>query len=113
MSQTHESATLDSMFDALCHPYRRRVLLELLKQDQVKTPEFIHETVDAVSLESTTPERLKVDLHHVHLPKLASKGYIDWTPETKLVQRGPNLDEITPLIKLIDSHADKLPADWP
>lgn len=113
MSQTHESVTLDAMFDALRHPHRRRVLLATIEREPVETTEFIHDTVDSVSLERTTPERLKVDLHHIHLPKLASKGYIDWTPETKLVRRGPNLDEITPLIKLIDAHADKLPADWP
>ena len=56
--------------------------------------------------------RLKAELQHVHLPKLAEAGYIDWDAKTQTIRRGPNFNEIAPLLRLIDEHGDDLPAGW-
>ncbi|WP_458189837.1 DUF7344 domain-containing protein [Haladaptatus sp. NG-WS-4] len=57
--------------------------------------------------------RLETQLRHVHLPKLADDGYIEWNPGTETIRRGPNFDDIAPLLTLMDDHEDELPDDWP
>lgn len=54
-------------------------------------------------------DRLKAELQHNHLPKLAEAGCIDWDAETQTIRRGPNFDEIALLLRLIDDHRDELP----
>ncbi|WP_425556836.1 hypothetical protein [Haladaptatus pallidirubidus] len=44
---------------------------------------------------------MKTQLQHTHLPKFADKGYIEWTPNTGTIRRGPNFEEIAPLLTLI------------
>lgn len=56
-------------------------------------------------------ERL-VTMNHVHLPKLADLGFIEWDSERHEVKKGPNFDEIRPLLELLDNHKDELPDAW-
>ncbi|WP_217493337.1 transcriptional regulator [Haladaptatus sp. W1] len=93
--------------DMLSSPHRRRILLAVLDDNPRDEDEF---TSDATDDELTA---LKTQLHHVHLPKLADKGYIEWNPDTETIRRGPNFDEIAPLLTLMSNHADELPDDWP
>ena len=58
-------------------------------------------------------DRLKAELQHIHLPKLAEAGYIDWDAEIQTIRRGPNFNEIASLLRLIDDHRDDPPAGWP
>lgn len=58
-------------------------------------------------------DRLKAELQHIHLPRLAEAGYIDWDAETQTVRRGPNFNEVAPLLQPIDDHSDERPAGWP
>lgn len=51
-------------------------------------------------------------LYHVHLPKLAEAAYIEWDADTQTIRRGPNFDEIAPLLQLMADHEDELPAAW-
>ncbi|MCO8244943.1 MULTISPECIES: transcriptional regulator [unclassified Haladaptatus] len=103
---------IDTLFDALRSSYRRRILLEVLDHNPREEDEFASnsfapdETTDEV-------ERLKMELQHRHLPKLADAGYIDWDPETETIRRGPNFDEIAPLLTLMLDHPDELPEGWP
>jgi len=113
MSRTNESASLDVMFDALRDPYRRRILLAISDHNPRDTSEFTQDKFASVNVDETEPEQLELKLLHSHLPKLAEKGYIDWNPETQTIRRGPNFEDIAPLLKLMDDHADELPADWP
>jgi hypothetical protein len=58
------------------------------------------------------PEVLQTELVHVHLPKLADRGYISWNREENTISKGPNWDDIAPLLELIDTHRDELPEGW-
>jgi hypothetical protein len=58
------------------------------------------------------PEVLEVKLIHNHLPKLEEMGYITWDRETDEISKGPNWEEIAPLLELIDTHRDELPDGW-
>jgi hypothetical protein len=112
MSQTTNSASLNSMFDALRDPARRRILLAISDHNPRDITEFSNKFA-SVNGDEADPEQLEVRLHHLHLPKLAEKGYIDWNPDTQTIRRGSNFGNIAPLLKLMDDHANELPADWP
>jgi len=53
-----------------------------------------------------------VAMQHVHLPKLERYGFIEWDQDTNQVSKGPNFDEIRPLLKIIDDHVAELPNEW-
>jgi hypothetical protein len=58
------------------------------------------------------PEVLEIELVHNHLPKLEDMGFISWDRTANEISKGPNWEEIAPLLKLIHDHQDELPEDW-
>jgi len=102
--------SLDRMFEALRHPYRRRILLLVSEHNPRDEDEF---NVEDLATESDDLELLTTELYHVHLPKLAESEYIEWDEDGHTIRRGPNFDEIAPLLALMDEHQDELPNGWP
>jgi len=47
-------------------------------------------------------------MQHVHLPKLADHGFIDWDQDTQRVTKGPQFDEIEPLLTVLRENHDVL-----
>lgn len=37
---------------------------------------------------------------HVHLPKLANYGFVEWNEDEDVVTRGPRFDEVSPFLEL-------------
>jgi hypothetical protein len=58
------------------------------------------------------PDVLQTELVHRYLPKLADTGYITWDRTTNEISKGPNWDEIAPLLELIHNHQDNFSAGW-
>lgn len=46
-------------------------------------------------------------LHHTHLPKLEAANIIEI--DDGVIRRGPNWDEIEPLLTIIDENRERLP----
>lgn len=108
MNTVLEVISFDDMVDALADVQRRKLLVALLDHNpQDDTPIVIADSESG----SDAVERL-VTMNHVHLPKLADYGFIEWDRDSHEVAKGPNFEEIRPLLKLLDDHEDKLPADW-
>ncbi|WP_433629501.1 winged helix-turn-helix domain-containing protein [Halomicrococcus sp. NG-SE-24] len=102
--------SLDRIFDALSHPYRRRILLLVSEHNPRDEDEF---SVVELATEDDDLELLTTELYHAHLPKLAESGYIEWDEDIHSIRRGPNFDEIAPLLRLMDDYQDELPEGWP
>lgn len=83
---------------------QRRVVLLLLKRGAVE---------DERDLLFRSKDETKAALVHNHLPKLEEAGYIEWDRESGTIEKGPEFDEIEPLLELIEEHSDELPQDWP
>jgi Ser-tRNA(Ala) deacylase AlaX len=98
------------MFDALKHPYRRRILMLVSEGNPRDEDEF---DVEDLATEDDDLELFTTELYHAHLPKLADAGYVEWDEDTHTVRRGPNFEEIAPLLRLMDDHRDELPDGWP
>jgi hypothetical protein len=51
-------------------------------------------------------------MRHVHLPKLVEYGFVVWDEDEHEVEKGPNFDEIRPVLELLNDHAEELPDGW-
>jgi DNA-binding transcriptional ArsR family regulator len=83
---------------------QRRVVLILLKRGAVETEG---------DLLFRNKDETKAALVHNHLPKLEEAGYIEWDRESGTIEKGPEFDEIEPLLELIEEHSEELPYNWP
>ena len=99
-----------AVLDALSDSYRRQLLVALLhhnpQDDQDPDP------LDVVDASENDIERLRTEIVHQHLPKLDDMGVIEWDRSTQKISRGPNWDDIAPLLQLIEDHKDELPDGW-
>lgn len=88
---------IDGIMDVLSSQVRRCVLIAFL--------EGISETdIETLRQRAGVEDAGKV-LHHVHLPKLAHAGYIEWDRDSNVVARGPRYNEIEPLLELLREHS--------
>ena len=100
--------TFDELLDALGHIQRRRLLCALLTPNPQSAG-----TVGVAATDSAEEERMRrVEMHHVHLPKLEEYGFIVWNRDTNKVSKGPTFEEIRPLLELLADHEDELPDEW-
>lgn len=111
--------------DALGHQYRRQLLFELNERrpDEALTGYvptlYRFESrrpaaggVAAKRVDSDVDAADAIEPYHRHLPKLADYGYVSWERESGDVDRGPNWEEIEPLLTVLWRHREELPADW-
>ena len=108
----------DSLFWLLGNP-RRRVVLAHLQRRADETVD-VDEVIDAVAARErpdpgpgTHRERVAIDLHHVHLPKLADAGVIEYDPmERTLRYRGRRgLDLLLAASRAIKDEAGRRDAE--
>lgn len=94
----------DDVLDALAAPERRRLLFALLAAEP--------RAAKPVTSDDAAGGGRPLAIHHVHLPKLADYGFVDWDRESGVVRTGPNFAEIRPLLELLIEHAEELPDGW-
>jgi hypothetical protein len=127
-----DGTELDRALDALSHRYRRRILFALSARptgrlgpisldDLVTDGRDRHRTTgDAVleerpvlapvdADEGRSSTAVRVELSHVHLPKLADSGYVRWDADAGTVRRGPSFDRVEPIVRILIERWDELP----
>lgn len=109
VSKLEKEAKLGQALGVLSNRYRRELLLALL----VENPQDDDNRDPLNVVESPLePEVLEVELYHKHLPKLEEQGFIQWNRETGKISKGPDWDDIEPVLRLIERHREELPDDW-
>lgn len=103
------SSGVTSVYTALSHPYRRQLLVALLEHNPQDDTD--RDPLNIVS-DGDEPAVLQLELFHNHLPKLEAMGYTSWDRDSNSISKGPNWDEIEPLLTLIETHQDELPDGW-
>ncbi|WP_311172130.1 DUF7344 domain-containing protein [Halobellus ordinarius] len=89
------SEAIDSMMDALRSRTRRVVLMTLLEDP----------TTSIATLERrVNHENGRLRLYHIHLPKLADAGYIQWDSDADTISKGPKFTEVEPLVHLLKEY---------
>jgi hypothetical protein len=97
-------------FEALADPSRRRLLLTVFDDG----PHGDLDPLDLLGSRGTDddPDVGRTALTHVHLPKLAGMGFLEWDRESGTVSRGANWEGIAPLLRWMSDHRDELPEEW-
>lgn len=108
MKKCNRENQFDTVLESLSSSYRRQLLMALLHHNP--QDDHDHDPMD-LSSESDN-EVMQSDIIHNHLPKLEELGYIEWERTTNQVKKGPNWNEIAPLLQLINNHRDELPDEW-
>ena len=98
----------DLAFRALANSHRRQLLLALLERN----PQAEVSVSDEIRLDQSEEEELRSKLYHTHLPRLEQHGYIEWDRKTRTVRKGPNFEEIRPLLELLHRNRADLPDGW-
>lgn len=106
MNGRTKSADLDAHLRTLSAAERREVLHTLSTADAGGVVDVERFADDA------DPDPL-LTMHHVHLPKLEERGFVRVDRELNQIRRGPNFDDIEPLLRALDDRTDELPVDWP
>jgi hypothetical protein len=97
----HEVSTLsvDARLEVLAHPERRRLVEELLAAaPDAELPVVAGSDADA--------DRLRIAMHHVHVPKLVEQGVVERGVTPQHVRRGPAFDDIVTLLRAATDRAD-------
>lgn len=97
----------DAALDALGHVQRRELLFALLERG--RRGDSTVALADSAAGTDTYEHRVTTD--DTHLPKLVEYGYVDWNRDAGAVERGPDFDEIEPLLELLSDHRDELSDD--
>ena len=106
MSETR--STVDSVLDA-CQHQRRRIVLALLAGEQRSVTlnnltqtvlEYDHQA-SPTAVSEDVPTEVRLSLHHVHLPKLASEGLITYDPDRQLVESTEQFEQAQPTLATI------------
>ena len=109
MEKTVGDEGFDNALHALSDKYRRQLLLSLLEHNPQDDND--HDPLNLLS-ETEEAEVLQSELVHKHLPKLDDMGYISWNRTTNKISKGPNWDDVSPLLKLMYTNQDELPDGW-
>lgn len=104
MSNCDGSVDADTIFDLLSNAHRRRLLVRLGRdnpQPAVPRPE-------SLSMTEGEWEDLKLEMHHVHLPKLDAAGLVRWDRDEQLVRTGPAFERVRPLVEFVRENPETL-----
>ncbi|MCU4744519.1 DUF7344 domain-containing protein [Natronoglomus mannanivorans] len=105
------STEFDTLLE-LCQEQHRRIVLAVLASekrsltvtDLAKTiiKHNHHTPLREISEEELT--QIRMELHHVHIPKLADQSVVEYDQERQLVEPTPQFDQLQPsLFAIIDA----------
>ena len=106
MSKTR--STVDSMLDVCQHQHRRIVLALLAAEQRSLTLNDLMKTVfeynhqaSPTTVSADVLTEIRLSLHHVHLPKLASEGLVTFDPDRQLVEPTEQFEQVQPTVSTI------------
>lgn len=94
------NSMINDQFKALSSERRRDVLLTLLDQQDRVDPPSEYEQIEIDGGEDLSA----ISMQHVHLPMLEDCGYIEWDKESQSVSKGPQFDELEPLLTVLEEN---------
>ena len=103
-----DSIAFDSVLD-LCQNQHRRIVLGTLAEEQrsvtlndlTKAVLKYNHQMPLTEASADVLTKIRHSLYHVHLPKLASEGLIDYDPERQLVEPTEQFEQVKPTLSTI------------
>lgn len=95
----------DTAFDALADDHRRNLLVALREENPQDAA--VHGSTDGDPGSLKTARRVETTMYHTHLPKLVDYGYIEWDTGTGEIVKGPQFEELQPLLDCLDEYTER------
>ena len=96
------NSTLDEQLEIVSNVHRRNMLHSLVEHN----PQNDRTAATKGARQVTEAERVDIEMDHIHLPKLEDRGLIDWDRDERVVTKGPQFDEIVPLLTMLSENGD-------
>lgn len=94
----------DNAFEALANEHRREFLVALLEANPLEAD--VEPPTDGGVESPEADQRLQIEMYHTHLPKLVEYGFIEWEEDTNEIIKGPQFEDIRPLLEYVESHSE-------
>ena len=99
--------SVDTALELCQNTQRRIVLATLLERQQPATVADLtraiasHEHDGQTAVSDETLSRIRIALHHVHLPKVAEAGIVEYDAERGVVEPTATLDRLLPQLSAV------------
>lgn len=103
------SALSDTLFEVLANEHRRRILFALVELPPNEPPIYLDAPPDAAGMDPA----VTIERQHIHLPKLADYGFIEWHRNLNAVEPGPRFEEHRPVLELLSEYRGESPVISP
>lgn len=91
-----------AIFEVFASGVRREIIVALMETPPggaVELPEAASPPGDDID-----PERLRLNLIHNHLPRMAAEEFVEWDRDPFRVRRGPRFEEAAAVIEAIGTY---------
>ncbi|TKX79084.1 hypothetical protein EXE53_17715 [Halorubrum sp. SD626R] len=113
MSNSEQRMSTETALELLTNQQRRQILRRVADTPDGTTVDQL--TQHLRGADSFHPngngsvEHRRIELHHVHLPKLQEASVIEYDTGQGTVRRGREFQEVLDLLKAIDDHREDIP----
>jgi hypothetical protein len=110
MTGSQQRISTETALQLLTNQQRRQILRQLAETSGWTTVDQLKKDLGVT--DSVTPEgngsieHRGIELHHVHLPKLADANVITYDGSQGTVHRGQAFQDVFSLLEMIDQHRD-------
>ena len=110
-----EFTELDRVLEGIANGRSRRVLYSLAESDVETLDALVDEVVErevglpAAMTSGERRDRIRADLVHTHLPRLADLELVEYDPREETIDNGdlpPRFDEFLAVFRAMESHPD-------
>ncbi|PSP87176.1 hypothetical protein BRC87_12180 [Halobacteriales archaeon QS_4_66_20] len=122
MSEPISGGDIDSAdaHDLLSHPLRHQVLLELPNHDNPVQLPALADSIRSSEIpgaatrhdDTADSDAVRIELHHIHLPKLAAAGWIEYDFENKTVRYESRIEAIRSALRTTADGFDQVRAAY-
>lgn len=104
------AAARDDLFDALSHARRRFVLQHLRSSDRPVSVDDLSSELAAWEDDASSNHasgRVALSLLHVHLPKLADAGLVEYDEQWRRVALADDVDELHSMLQVVSDRENQ------
>jgi len=107
MDRSTVSARWNAVFRGLAAEPRREIVLALSNAGRDQAVQLPAAAIPPDGV--IDREQLRISLHHTHLPMLSDNGYVEWSTEPFVAERGPAFPEVQSVLEAVIADAGRLP----
>jgi hypothetical protein len=97
----------DAVFQAVTAEPRRQLIVSLLDAGPGRSVSLPESAINPNV--PSDPENLRLELYHIHLPKLAEMKFITWETDPFVASRGPKFDQVAVVFEALHAEATMIP----